>query len=110
MSTSALRKAVYFAREELSLKEWAESQPEGFSSYIKRLITEDQQSEKQRTIICQALNDYYSSQLGQNVLAQALARALDGKVLLQSGGEGIAEAAALELDEIEQITAFITGR
>lgn len=110
MSTGAQRKAVYFAREELHLKEWAETRPEGFSSYIKRLITEDQQAEKQRTIICMALNDYYSSQVGQNVLAQALARALDGKVLLQSGGEGIAEAATLELDEIEQITAFITGR
>lgn len=102
---------MYFAQEELYLKEWAESKAEGFSTYIKRLITEDQQADGQRTIVCQALKEFYSSEVGQKVLAQALARALDGKVLIQGGGEGNStEAATLEPDEIDQIAAFLNGR
>jgi hypothetical protein len=110
--SSALRKAVYFAQEELYLKEWAEYKTEGFSTYIKRLIAEDRQAEGQRAIICQALKEFYDSEVGRKVLAHALARALDGKVLLQGGGEGnlTEEAATLEANEIDQIAAFLTGR
>lgn len=111
MSKSSNRKAVVFSDNDIELKIWAESRSEGFSSYVKRLIRDDQQNQLTHKNIAQAFKDVIASQEGQDALALALARALDGKILAQIPGEGVqANAASLGQDEIEQIFQFMSGR
>lgn len=81
MSGSQQRKAVYFSNDELQLKAWAENQPGGFSTYIKKMIVADQKGELQKQIIAQALKEFLDSREAKQFLQSSLSDVLEGRLV-----------------------------
>lgn len=62
------KKAVYYTEGEEYLKNWAESRPEGYSVYIKRLIREDLDEDRKKAEIRNILQELIRSVEFKNVL------------------------------------------
>lgn len=88
MDKKSAKNSVYFSALDTYLKDHAQSQPEGFSAYIKRLIRQDM--EKDYTDIQAALQNVLKSKETEDLLTTILSKNLADKVVnivSQSGEE-----------------------
>jgi|GEM_PF-4206395 len=97
------KKSVYFNKGEEYLKNWAESRPEGYSVYIKRLIIHDLEGDQENNVLKDVLKDYFGSQEYRDILINIVHTILDGKTFVRNIREPISD------EEATDILGLITG-
>lgn len=96
------KKSVYFAKGEEHLKTWAENRPGGYSVYIKRLIIQDLEGNREKSIIYESLLEFVRSAEFRGALINILSDLSDRCVCQEKSNH-------ISVDEAADIINLING-